>query len=189
MNKLDIFKTLPEEFRIATKEDLPLVTLTLAQAFTDYKYPIPTVEVSYSALLKFNYKISEVCTINAMENGAVLSNEDFSAVILVTEYAKRADYNVDLLYDNLKENAGIVAAENMLSILNYICNEESKLNIDDKTYFIDMFAVQTPRQGQKLGSKLMRELFRQCKEINRDVFFIQIQRRMKVYIITLVLKQ
>ena len=170
MEKFELFETLPEGFRIATKDDLPLVTLTLAQAFTDYKYPIPSIETPYSALLKYNYEIDETCALNAVKNGAVLTNEDFSAVLLATPYNLRADYGVDSLYNILKNNASVEAAENMLQIIDYICDAEEKLNISDDTIFVDMFAVQTPRQGQKLGSKLMRELFRQCEEKHKNIF-------------------
>lgn len=170
MEKFDLFETLPEGFRIATKEDLPLVTLTLAQAFTDYKYPIPSINIPYTALLRFYYEISETCALNAMKNGVVLTNEDYSAVLLVTQYGLRADYGLDSLYNNLKNNAGVEAAKNVVELLGYVCDEEEKLHMNDEDMFVDMFAVQTPRQGQKLGSKLMRELFRQCEEKHKNVF-------------------
>ena len=170
MKKFDLFETLPEGFRLAAEEDLPLVSLTLAQAFADYAYPIPSIKVSYSALLKFYYEIGNTCALNAMKNGVVLTNEDFSAVLLATPYCLRADYGVDSLYNNLKNSVGVEAAENMIQIFGYVCEAEEKLNISDDTIFIDMFAVQPPRQGQKLGSMLMREVFRQCEEKNKDVF-------------------
>ena len=47
---------------------------------------------------------------------------------------------------------------------------KKEIEIDKNTVFVDMFAVQTPKQGQKLGSKLMRELFRQCEENDMNVF-------------------
>lgn len=165
-----MFEILPKGFRLATIEDLPLVDLTLAQAFADYNYPIPSIHVPYSALLKFYYEVCDKCAKNAIKNGVVLTNEDFSAVILVTPYEKRADYGIESLYINLKENAGIEAANNMKKIVNYICKGEEELHIDNDVAFIDMFAVQTPRQGQKLGSMLMRELFRQCKQKKMDIF-------------------
>lgn len=170
MKEFKLFKNVPDGFRLATKEDLPLVTLTLAQALTDCKYPIPSIEVEDNAFLKFNYEISEKCALNAIENGVVLTNEDFSAVLLITPYELRTDYCVDSLYNNLKNNADIGVADNMLNILNYVCEAEKQINIDKNTVFVDMFAVQTPKQGQKLGSKLMRELFRQCEENDMNVF-------------------
>lgn len=170
MKKFNLFKTLPEGFRLATLEDIPLVSLTLAQAFTDYKYPIPSVEISYSAAFKYNYEISKTCALNALKNGAILTNEDYSAVLLTTPYNLRADYGVDSLYENLKTNAGILAAENLIKVFDYICKEEELLHMNDDDVFVDMFAVQTPRQGQKLGSKLMRELFRQCEIAHKNVF-------------------
>ena len=167
MNILDLFENLPEGFRLAEREDIPLVTLTVAQAFTDYEYPVPSVKVKYKALLKYFYELSERCAINAIENGVILTNEDFSAVMFIAPYDKRADYDVDSLYNNLKTNAGEEAAENILQIFDYILEAESKIKLKENTLFIDMFAVQTPKQGQKLGSKLMRELISQC--IKKDV--------------------
>lgn len=169
MKKLDLFETLPEGFKFATEDDLPLVSLTLAQAFADYKYPIPSVEISYSALLRFYYEISETCAKNALSNGLVLTNDDFSAVILVTPFEKRADYNPKSLYENLKKNASIEAAENMMKIFDYIAKGESTLKLDEGTLFVDQFAVLTSKQGQKLGSKLMRQLFAECEKKDRDV--------------------
>ena len=169
MNNFDLFDELPEGFRIAREEDLPLVTLTIAQAFTDYQYPIPTIEISYSAMLKYNYAIATACSKNALENGSILTNDDFSAVMLVTPFEKRADYGIDALYENLKTNAGVEAAENMVKIFEYVAEGEKTLHPDEGTVFIDQFAVQTPRQGQKLGSKLMRKLFEQCEKKNVDV--------------------
>lgn len=170
MEQFEIFETLPEGFRLATEEDLPLVNLTLAQAFADYKYPIPSVEISHSALLRYYYEISDTCAKNALKNGVVLTNDDFSAVMLITPFELRADYGPDSLYQNLLVNSGKEAAENMLKIFDYICENESKVVVDDGTLFVDMFAVQTPKQGQKLGSRLMRELFNECEKQNRDVF-------------------
>lgn len=170
MKKFELFKTLPEGFRLAREEDIPLVTLTLAQAFTDCKYPIPSVEVSSSAFLSYNFEVCKRCVLNALKNGAVLTNEDYSAVLLVTPYELRADYGVDSLCKNLIDNSEPKAAENLVKLLDYICKEEDALHMPNDDIFVDMLAVQPPRQGQKLSSKLMRELFSQCKKLNKNVF-------------------
>ena len=170
MENSNLFKTLPEGFRLGTEEDVPLVTLTVAQAFADYGYPIPSIEISHSALLKFFYSLTENIVRNTLVHGTVLTNEDFSAIMLVTPVTKMADYGVEGLYRNLEKNAGKEAADNMRKIFNYVEEAEKTLTIDDRAIYVEEFAVQTPRQGQKLGSKLMRELFRQCEEEDRDVF-------------------
>lgn len=182
MNNLGLFEILPEGFRLATKEDFSLVTLTLAQAFADYKYPVPSIEVSHSASLRYHYELCGGCVLNALENGAVLTNEDFSAVLLVTPYNKRANINVDSLYDNVKSNASEEAAKNMVEIFDYIDKGEKDISLKDNTVYVEMFAVQTPRQGQKLGSKLMRELFSQCVKNNKDIFlFTNTERNNSIY--------
>ena len=170
MENSDLFKVLPEGFRLGDEDDVPLVTLTVAQAFADYNYPIPSIETSHSALLKFYYQLTENVVKNTLKYGVVLTNEDFSAIMLVTPVTHMADYGVERLYRDLEKNAGVEAAENMRKIVEYIEEEEKKLTLSDRAIYVEEFAVQTPRQGQKLGSKLMRELFRQCEQENRDVF-------------------
>ena len=170
MENSNLFKTLPEGFRLGTEEDVALVTLTVAQAFADYEYPIPSLKVSHSALLRFFYELTENIVRNTLKHGTVLTNEDFSAIMLLTPVTKMADYGVESLYANLEKNAGKEAADNMRKIFTYVEEAEKTLDLDDRAIYVEEFAVQTPRQGQKLGSKLMRELFRQCEAEDRDVF-------------------
>lgn len=182
MNNLDLFDELPEGFRLATEEDMPLVNLTLAQAFADYTYPIPTVNVPYSALLKFYYELGSNCSSNALKNGAVLTNEDFSAVMCLAPFEKRTEYNVKKLYQILIDNSTKEAADNMMKIFDYIGEEEAKIDVKDGCVFVDMFAVQTPKQGNKLGSKLMRRLFAECEKANRDLFlYTNTERNKSIY--------
>lgn len=166
----NLFKTLPEGFRLGTEEDMSLVTLTVAQAFADYNYPIPSVQISHSALLRFFYAFTQDVVKNTLKYGTILTNEDFSAIMLLAPIRHMAPYDLDMLYNNVQQNAGKEAAENMKQIFEYVEEEFAKLELDDRTIYVEEFAVQTPRQGQKLGSKLMRELFRQCDQENRDVF-------------------
>lgn len=182
MNDFTLFDKLPDGFRLATEEDLPLVNLTLAQAFADYQYPIPSVNVPYSALLKFYYGLGEACARNSLEHGAVLTNDDFSAVMLIAPWDQRADYGIEKLYEDLKESGGKEAADNLLKIMEYIADGEGNVPVEENTVFVDMFAVQTPKQGQKLGSKLMRELFEQCEKKGRDVLlYTNTERNKSIY--------
>ena len=170
MENSNLFSTLPEGFRLGTEEDASLVTLTIAQAFADYNYPIPSVEISHSALLRFFYAYTENVVKNTLKYGTILTNDDFSAIMLLAPLRRMAPYDLEALYGNVEKNAGKKAAENMRKIFEYVEEEFAMLNLDDRTIYVEEFAVQTPRQGQKLGSKLMRELFRQCEDENRDVF-------------------
>lgn len=182
MDKFDLFKELPEGFRLATEDDLPLVNLTLAQAFSDCFYPIPSIKIPYSAALKFNYELGSNCSLNALENGAILTNEDFSAVLCLAPFEKRAVYNVDKLYKILLDNCSKEAADNVMKIFDYISEGETKVQVRDGCIFVDAFAVQPPKQGNKLGSKLMRRLFAECEEKNRDLYlFTNTERNNSIY--------
>lgn len=182
MNNNDLFDILPEGFRLAAQEDLSLVNLTLAQAFADYKYPIPSLDVSYSALLRLYYELGSNCIKNDLENGYILTNDDFSAVLCLVPYELRTQYDIEALYKILKENDGEKAADNMVKIFDYICLEEEKIKIDKGTIFVDMFAVQPLKQGKKLGSKLMRELFFHCEKKNRNIFlYTNTERNKSIY--------
>ena len=64
----------------------------------------------------------------------------------------------------------------------YVGEAESKLNLIEGTVFIDLFAVQPPKQGQKLGSKLMRKLFAECEKKGVDVLlYTNTQRNESIY--------
>ena len=165
-----IFSDLPEGFRLGGEEDVSLITLTIAQAFADSAYPIPSVSIDYSAHFKFMYEISEGIVRNTIRHGAALTNEDFSAVMLIVPLSKSADYGIEKIYANLRDNAGVEAAENMRLIFEAIGKAEATLALSENTLYVEQFAVQPPRQGQKLGSMLMRELFRRCEPDKCDVF-------------------
>ena len=160
---------LPEGFRLGTEEDFPLISLTLAQAFADYHYPIPSGEISHSAHLRFFYDLFYYITTNAFEHGAVLTNEDFSAVMVTVPVEKTCKLPLEKLAEGMRKYATPEAVENMLAIYRHIDKLEENLSFREGTVYVECFAVQTPRQGQKLGSALMRQLFAQCGSKGRDV--------------------
>ena len=68
------------------------------------------------------------------------------------------------------------------NIFTYIFKMEDDLNIDDYDLYIEMFAVQTPKQGNKLGSRLMRELFRNCDiEKKNLLLYTNTDRNVSIY--------
>ena len=164
-----LFNDLPEGFRLAGEEDMPLVTLTLSQSFADYAYPMPSTEVSHSARLKIMYDIFTNMTRNALQHGAVLTNEDFSAVMVLVPAEKTCALPVEELRDKMSGYATSADGENLYAEFLRVGELEEKLDLRDNTVYIECFAVQTPKQGQKLGSRLMRQLFAQCEKENRDI--------------------
>ena len=164
-----IFDQLPEGFRIATEEDLPLVILTFAQAFADYKYPMPSTEISYSARLKMFYELFTTMVNNGMKHGIVFTNEDFSAVMVTVPYSKAAIVPIESLTDALSKNSTPADGANLHGEFSRVGELEEKIRFKKEPLYVECFAVQTPRQGQKLGSKLMRQLFEQCKKHNEDI--------------------
>ena len=173
---------LPEGFRIGTEEDFPLISLTLAQAFADYNYPIPSAPLSYSAHLRFFYDNFYFMVNNAFEHGAVLTNEDFSAVMVTVPLEKTCVMPLDEIASRMTKYAPPEAAENMRAIFRRAEELEAELSFKEGTVYVECFAVQTPRQGQKLGSRLMRQLFAQCDGKGRDVMlFTNTEKNRAIY--------
>jgi len=168
---MDTFKMseLPEGFHIGTMEDYPLILLTLAQAFADYEYPIPSIKISYIAFLHYNYDYYTYVVKNAFEYGTVLTNEDFSAVLVVVPLEKACQTPLYTLAENMKKDAPIEAVENMCAIMEHMNELEKKISLRKETIYIEGIAVQTPHQGKKLCSLLMRELFCQCDRLGYDI--------------------
>ena len=169
MSLESLFSDLPEGFRIAREEDLPLVRLTLSQSFADYGYPMPSTDVSHSARLRIMYDLFTGMTNNAMEHGAILTNEDFSAVMVVVPADKMCVLSPEELRDKMSGYSTPADGENLYAEFMRVDELEKQLRLRDNTVYIECFAVQTPRQGQKLGSRLMRQLFAQCAKEDRDI--------------------
>jgi len=163
------FTKLPEGFRFGTKEDVPLILLTLAQAFADYEYPIPSMKTTHSALLHYNYEYFDYVVDNAFKYGTVLANTDFSAVLVVVPLEKICITPLDLLAEHMKQNASLEVVENMVAIINHLDELEKDLTFNENTIYIEGIAVQTPKQGKKLCSSLMRHLFAECDQKECDI--------------------
>ncbi len=183
MNNLNMFAKLPDGFRILENQiDRKLTALTLTQAFADCKYPVPSLPMSHSSFMKFYYGISEKWIANAEKNGLVLTNEDYSAVMVLTPIDSTCQLNLDEFCQKLTELENKAVGDNLVGILNYIGKDEEDLKLRKNSVYIEAFAVQTPRQGQKLGSKLMRQLFVECDKQDRDIFlFTNTEKNVSIY--------
>lgn len=178
MDFYDIFSCLPEGFRLAREEDRALVTLTFAQAFADYPYPIPSLPgTTHSTHLRFFYDGFRDQVDNALRRGVVLTNEDMSAVMMVTPLERACELRLVQYAENMRQYAPEEQVQNMLGIMHRIREKEGTLRFRAGTLYIEGLAVQTPRQGQKLGSSLLRMLHAQCDRDDRDIFLFTNTRR------------
>ncbi len=164
-----IFDKLPEGFRVATEEDIPLVTLTLSQAFTDYVYPMPSTTIPYNARLRSFYNIFNLMVRNGLKEGVVFTNDDFTAVMVTVPFSKACPLPLDEWPDSLTKDNTKEDGDNLYTEFLKVDELDSKLKDFSDVVYIECFAVQTPKQGQKLGSKLMRQLFEQCKAAGKDI--------------------
>lgn len=183
MNNLNLFETLPEGFRLVENEiDHKLAALTVTQAFSDYKYPVPAIFASHSSYMRIYNDLSEAWINNAEKVGIILTNEDYSAVMVLTPAGKSAELDVPTLGNKFASLESKEVGDNFIQIFNYIGEDEKDLKFRKGTVYIEAFAVQTPRQGQKLASKLMRQLFEELDKQDRDVFlFTNTDRNAAIY--------
>jgi len=175
-------KPLPEGFRLGREEDFPLIRLTIAQAFADSKYPVPSNEISYSALLRMNYEIGGHMVANAIDKGVVLTNEDFSAVLVAVDLADACQLPLQEICDHLREYGTEENALRAEAIFRHIGEMEEVLPLGKDIIYIEVLAVQTPYQGQKRGSKLMRQLIAECADMGKDLLlFTNTERNVAIY--------
>lgn len=183
MKDSTFFENLPEGFRLVEDEiDYKLVALTLTQAFADYAYPVPSCPTSHSSFMKIYYEFSKGWIDNALKYGHVLTNDDYSAVMVLVPMDKTCPLPRQETLDMIEESVGKEVMGNLLDILDYIGKEEETMEFSQGTMYIEALAVQTPRQGQKLASKLMRKLFEECDRENREVIlFTNTERNVSIY--------
>jgi len=182
MGKLFENKELPEGFRLGREEDIPLIVLTFAQAFADSNYPVPSNEITHTALLRMNYEIGGYMVANAIEKGTVLTNEDFSAIMVTVDLKDACNLPLDNVCDNLRRYGTEENAVRAREIFTHVGEMEEKLTLGDNILYIEAFAVQTPFQGKKLGSKLMRELIAECSDIGKDLMlFTNTEKNVSIY--------
>ena len=170
---LGIFENPPAGFRfIQTDEDRKLLALTISQAFGDCFYPIPTYPITHKEYLKLYYELGLRWIDNALEKGVVLCNDDFSGCLILTRMKDCLDTNTIMKKDKTFNFLSPEAKENVQFIFGYTYEDEKYLEYNEDDIYIEIFAVQTPRQGQKLGSQLMKSLFKECDRVKRDILLL-----------------
>lgn len=170
---MKLFEKIPEGFSyVNDEESYQLTLLTLAAAFGDNHYPIPSIPTDHKASLKTWHDFCKPVFDHSIKNGIVLTNDDYSACLCLTEMGNTAEVDVDALYNKSKEYMSEECAQNQKHILIRMAELESEFKYKPGDIFVELFAVVTQMQRKKLGSKLMRALFKECDELGKDIFLV-----------------
>ena len=173
MNNLNIFEALPQGFRfIENGVERRLVALTIAQAFADSAYPLPSCPISHKDMLKLYFELGLRWIDNAGKCGLVLTNDDFSGVLILTTMKDALDVEKIIREDSTYDYLTPEARENLLYIFASHRKDEESLEYNDDDIYGEILAVQTPRQGQKIASMLMRGMFAECDRVGKDIYLV-----------------
>lgn len=180
---MKLFEKIPEGFsKVTDNESYQLTLLTLALAFGDNHYPVPSIPTDHQTSIKTWHDFCKPVFDHSIKNGIVFTNEDYSACMCLTEMGNTAEINIDELYNKSKVYMGEEIAQNQKDILLRMVELESEMKYKPGDVFIELFAVVTQCQRKKLGSKLMRALFEECDKQGRDIFLVtQTERNYDMY--------
>jgi len=182
MAKIYENNVLPEGFRFGREEDIPLIVLTFAQAFADSHYPVPSNPITYQALLRMNYEIGGYMVSNAIEKGVVLTNEDFSAILVTVDLQDACQLPLDKICESLRKYGTEENAIRTKEIFTHVGEMEETLSLGRNVTYVEAFAVQPQYQGKKLGSTLMRQLIKECADVGNDLFlFTNTEKNVAIY--------
>lgn len=170
---MELFKELPDGFDyVKDEESYQLALLTFALAFGDNHYPIPSIPVNHQVSIKIWHDTCKQIFDHSYKHGFVLTNDDYSACIALSLMNDRCNLDVNYLYEKVAGYSDKEIAQNYRDIFTRMGEGESALKYNDGDIFVELFAVTTAKQRQKLGSKLMRKLFEECDRANKNIFLV-----------------
>jgi len=170
MSKLNIFETLPEGYkRIEGQDDYDLVRDTVTRAFADACYPIPSMSMTHEEYMKLYGTLAQYWVEHSYKNGDIICNDDFSAVVLLSSMDHLCDLPFQEIRQKIGDGVNQAALDNALGILDGAGQDEKKLQVRENTIFVEIFAVRPEIRGKGDGAKIMRELFRECDALGRDL--------------------
>ena len=173
MNNLHIFESLPKGFRyVESAEDRERLARSISRAFGDCYYPIPTYPISHEDYLKLYYELGLQWIDNAQKYGVVVANEDFSGTLILTKMKDCLDSGKLIKEDKTYDFLSPQAKENVSYIFAYTYDDEKYLEYNEDDIYIEIFAVDTERQGEKIGSHLMKGLFDECDKAKKDILLL-----------------
>ena len=173
MNDLHIFEAMPEGFRtVETAEDREKLARTISRAFGDCFYPIPTYPISHEEYLKLYYELGLQWIDNALKKGVVVANDDFSGTLILTKMKDCLDSGKLIREDKTYDFLSPEAKANVSYIFAYTYDDEKYLEYNEDDVYIEIFAVDTERHGEKIGSRLMRGLFDECDKAKKDILLL-----------------
>ena len=104
--------------------------LTLALAFGDNHYPIPSIPTDHNTSVKTWHDFCKPVFDHSIKNGIVLTNDDYSACLCLTEMGNTAEVDVDDLYNKSKEYMSEECAQNQKDIARFYVLEATVDGID-----------------------------------------------------------
>lgn len=170
---MKLFEKIPDGFNtVYDNESYQLTLLTLALAFGDNHYPIPSIPMDHTTSLKTWHNFCKIVFDHSLKCGKVFTNADYTACMCLTEMGNTAELNLEEIYKNSKEYMSEECAQNQKDILSRMAILESEIQYKPGDVFVELFAVVTQMQRKKLGSKLMRALFEECDKQGKDIFLV-----------------
>lgn len=170
---MKLFEKIPEGFNLVNNEEsYQLTLLTLALAFGDNHYPIPSIPTEHNVSVKTWHNFCKPVFDYSLKNGIVITNEDYTACMCLTEMGHTAEIDTNALYEQSKKFMSDECAQNQKAILDRMAEIEAEFKYKPGDVFVELFAVVTQMQRKKLGSKLMRTLFEECDKQGKDIFLV-----------------
>lgn len=173
MNNLNIFNTLPKGYKLLESKDREKLADIIGRAFGDIYYPIPTLKIPNGNHVKLYKELGYRWIDNAVEKGLVLVDEECNGCLILTKMHDALDtayvMNSDPVYNFLTKEE----KDNTMFIFQYTYDDEKYLEFDpENDVYIEIFAVDPSKQGNKVGSNLMRTLFEECDKAKKDILLL-----------------
>jgi len=173
MSKLNIFEKLPEGYkRIENQDDYKQVCNTITRAFADACYPIPSMLMKHDEYMSLYGTFAPYWVEHSYRNGDIICSKDFSAVVLLSSMENLCDLPFEEIRQKIGDDVNPVALDNALAMLESAGHDEHNLQAKRSAIFVEIFAVHPDAWKKGNGSKIMRELFKECDKADRDLVLL-----------------
>ena len=170
MSDLNIFEKLPEGYkRIMGQEDYERAWNTVTRAFADVFYPIPSMPMSHEEYIELYGELAHYWLKHSIEHGEVIANDDDTAVLIISPADNCCDLPFDEITPKLTGYESSKALQNAVAIMSGACEDEKHLDVSKDGIFLEIFAVHPDIQKQGHGSRIIRELFKECDRCHKEL--------------------